>query len=148
MKLLLNKFKNVFILSWRQRKLIIMVFWLSVYRNVLLVLKSKKAFTEEITKNQNIKIVLTSEKTAIAKDIAMAVHIVNKYLPWKNVCRHQSWQAVYLLLKYEILFEYFVGVEKNKLKKEGHSWVKVNQKFICGKCNEENYAILFDSNKT
>lgn len=147
MKLLLNKFKNAFILSWRQRKLILFVFCLSVYRNLLLVLKSKKAFTEEITKNQNIKIVLTSEKIAIAKDIAMAIDIVNKYLPWKNVCRHQSWQAVYLLLEYQIPFDYCVGIEKNKLKKEGHSWVKVNQKFICGKCNEDDYAILFDSNK-
>lgn len=142
MKLLLKKFKNVFILSQRQRKFIFLVFWLSVYRNFLLVVKSKKAFTEHICKNQDKKIFLTIEKMAIAKDITLALHIVNHYLPWKNVCRHQSWQAVYLLLKYQIPFEYFVGIEKNKSRKEGHSWVKVNQKFICGRCNEKNYFLV------
>lgn len=142
MKQLLKKLKNVFILSSRQRKLIFLVFGLSVYRNFLLVVKSKKAFTEYIYKKQEKKIILTIEKIAIAKDITLAIHIVNKYLPWKNVCRHQSWQAVSLLLKYEIPFEYFVGIDKTKSIKEGHSWVKVNQKFICGRCNEKNYFLV------
>lgn len=143
MKSLLKKFKNVVILSRRQRKLVLMVFWLAVYRNLLLAVKSKKAFTEHICKNQDTKAVLTAKKTLIAKDIALVIHIVNKYLPWKNVCRHQSWQAVYLLLKYQIPFEYFVGIEKYKPKKEGHSWVKVNDKFISGRCNTNKYEIVF-----
>lgn len=141
MKQLLKKLKNVVVLNQRQRKLVLMVFWLSIYRNVLLLFKSKKAFSEYISKNQNSEEVLTEEKIAIVKDIALAIHIINKYLLWKNVCRHQSWQAVFLLLQYQIPFEYYVGIEKDK--KEGHSWVKVNHKFICGKCNEKDYFILF-----
>ncbi|GEL10405.1 hypothetical protein FGL01_11440 [Flavobacterium glycines] len=119
-----------------------MVFWLAIYRNLLLAIKSRKAFTEQICKNQDTKVILTAEKTVIAKDIALAIYIVNKYILWKNVCRHQSWQAVYLLLQYQIPFDYFVGIEKNKYKKEGHSWVKVNGKFICGNCNEKNYFLV------
>lgn len=142
MKLLLKKLKNAFNLSRRQRKFILMVFWLAIYRNGLLAVKSRKAFTEEICKNQNAKVTLTVEKIAIAKDIAMAIHIVNKFIPWKNVCRHQSWQAVYLLLQYQIPFNYCVGIEKNKTKKEGHSWVKVNDKFICGICDTRKYFII------
>lgn len=143
MKRLLKRLKNVCILTARQRKLILLVFWLSIYRNLLLLWGSKKAFTEHVLQNQKVNTVLTSEKIAIAKDITMVISIVNKYLLWKNVCRHQSWQAVYLLLKYQIPFDYFVGIEKNKPKKEAHSWVKVNNKFICGKCNENKFTIVF-----
>ena len=143
MKQLLNKSKNAFIISQHQRKLIFLVFWLSIYRNLLLAVKSKKAFTEHILQNKKLNSDLTVEKITIAKDIAMAIYIVNKCVLWKNVCRHQSWQAVYLLLQYQIPFDYTVGIEKNKPRKEGHSWVKVNNKFICGKCNENEFTIVF-----
>jgi hypothetical protein len=142
MKLLLRKFKNALFLSARQRKFILLVFWLSIYRNLLILWGAKKAFTENICKKEHIKTSITKEKIAIAKDIAVAIAIVNKYLLWKNVCRHQSWQAVYLLLKYQIPFEYAVGIHKTKIIKEGHSWVKVNDKFICGKCNVSDYSIV------
>jgi hypothetical protein len=146
MKLLLRKFKNAIVLTPRQRTLIWQVFWISIYRNFLLLWGSKKAFTEHICKKGHIKTSVTTEKIAIAKDIAVAIAIVNKYLLWKNVCRHQSWQAVYLLLKHQIPFEYAVGIHKTKIIKEGHSWVKVNDKFICGKCNVSDYSIvLFQS---
>lgn len=146
MKLLLSKLKNIFILSQRQRKLILLVFWLSIYRNLLILWGSKKGFSEHICKNQKVNTALTPEKIAIAKDIALAIHLVNKVVPWKNVCRHQSWQAVYLLLKYQIPFAYYVGVDKNKPKKEGHSWVKVNAKFVCGRCNENNHTLVLTVN--
>ncbi|WP_369765907.1 lasso peptide biosynthesis B2 protein [Flavobacterium sp. WC2429] len=108
----------------------------------MLLWGSKKGFSEHICKNQKVNVVLTPEKITLAKDIIIAIHIVNNYLPWKNVCRHQSWQAVYLLLKYQVQFEYTVGIHKTKNIKEAHSWVKVNSKFICGRCNEKNYFIL------
>jgi hypothetical protein len=125
--------------------MILSVFWLSIYRNVLLLKGTKKAFTEHICKNQETE--LTNEKIAIAKEIAMAISIVNKYLPWKNVCRHQSWQAVSLLLKYQVPFDYSVGIDRLKTTKGGHSWVKVNRKFICGECDEKAYFIVFCSRK-
>ncbi len=143
MKVLLKRLRNVFIITARQRKLILLVFWLSIYRNLLLLWGSKKGFSEYICKNQDVKALLTPEKIVVAKDITLAIHIVNKYVLWKNVCRHQSWQAVFLLLHYQIPFDYFVGIEKNKPKKEGHSWVKVNDKFISGRCNANKYQIVF-----
>ncbi|MEL1239871.1 lasso peptide biosynthesis B2 protein [Flavobacterium flavipallidum] len=144
MKRLLRKFKNIFILSRRQWKLILLVFWLSIYRNILLFFKSRKAFSEDICKNQQQNLQLTTEKIQLAKDITLAIAIANKRIPWKNVCRHQSWQAVYILLKYQIPFEYIIGIERKHHKKEGHSWVKVNGKFICGGCNENDYAIIYN----
>lgn len=143
MKLLFKKLTNVFIIKARQRKLILWVCWLSIYRNLLLFWSSKEAFSEHICKSKDENNVLTDEKIAIAKDITLAIHIVNKYVLWKNVCRHQSWQAVFLLLHYQIPFDYIVGIEKNKPKKEGHSWVKVNDKFISGRCNANKYQIVF-----
>tara|TARA_R110000868_G_scaffold82148_2_gene232092 strand:- start:121 stop:546 length:426 start_codon:yes stop_codon:yes gene_type:complete len=135
-------FKNIFILTIRQKKLIVQVFVLSIYRYLLLLLRSNTAFSEKIIKKAPHDVFLSPKKTAIARDIALAITIVNKYVPWKNVCRHQSWQAVYLLLKYHIPFQFYVGVKKSSETTEGHSWVKVNDKFICGRCNEKDYVIL------
>ena len=142
MKRLLRKLKTGIFLTPRQKKMFLAVFFLSIYRNILLVLGSKKAFSEHISKKQNPETLLNPEKMALAKDVAVAITLANKYIPWKNVCRHQSWQAIILLLKYQIPFEYFVGIHKTKTIKEGHSWVKVNQNFVCGKCNEKNYLII------
>lgn len=143
MRRLLKRLKNVCILTARQRKLILLVFWLSIYRNLLLLWGSKKAFSEYVLQNQKVSAALIPKKIDIAKDITMAIHIVNKYVPWKNVCRHQSWQAVFLLLQYQIPFEYFVGIKKNKPMNEAHSWVMVNHKFICGQCALEKYYIIY-----
>ena len=96
-------FRNAFLLSARQKKIIVLVFLLSIYRNLLLLIGSKQAFSENISKNLKYKTTLTVEKMAIAKDIALGIAIVNKYMIWKNVCRHQSWQAVYLLLSIKFL---------------------------------------------
>jgi hypothetical protein len=135
-------FKNIFILTARQKKLIAQVFVLSIYRHLLLLLGSDTAYSEKIIKNTNSEVFFSPEKTAIARDIALAITIVNKYVLWKNVCRHQSWQAVYLLLKYSIPFQFYVGVKKGLETTEGHSWVKVNDKFICGSCKEKKYFIV------
>ena len=143
MKSLVKRLNNAIKLSGRQKKLVLTVFWLSIYRNILLFKRSKAAFSEHICKNQDLNLELTSDKILVAKDIALAIGIVNKYLLWKNVCRHQSWQAVYLLLRYKVPFSYFVGIHKIKQVKEGHSWVKVEGKFVCGKCDEREYSIVF-----
>ena len=143
MKSLGSSIKNAIKLSGRQKKLVLTVFWLSIYRNILLSRGDKGGFTEYICKNQDLNLELTLDKILVAKDIALAISIVNKYILWKNVCRHQSWQAVYLLLKYKVPFSYFVGIHKTKQVKEGHSWVKVGGKFVCGKCDEREYSIVF-----
>lgn len=134
--------RNVFVLTRRQKKLVLLVFLLSIHRNLLLLISSKRAFAEQIINNSVVKENLTAEKTAIAKDIALAIAICNKYIFWKNVCRHQSWQAVYLLIKYQIPFQYFIGVKKVDNGREGHSWVKVQNKFICGRYNIKDYIVL------
>jgi hypothetical protein len=149
MKRLIRKLKTVVFLSSRQKKLVLLVFCLAIYRNILLLRRSKEAFTEHICQNyhRRTKVKLTNEKIAIANDITMAITIANKCIPWKNVCRHQSWQAVRLLLKYQIPFDYTVGIRKVKTKSEGHSWVKVELQFICGRCNERQYLFVFSTNE-
>ena len=134
---------NALNLTGRQKKLVLTVFWLSIYRNILLFRGDKAGFTENICKNQDSTVELTADKILISKDISLAIGIVNKYLPWKNVCRHQSWQAVRLLLKHQIPFKYSVGMHKTNKIKEGHSWVKVNDKFVCGRCDEKEFFIIY-----
>ena len=139
---MIKKIKHIFILTSRQKKFILVLLWLSIYRNILLLIGSKQGFTEHICKDQKRKLVLTPDKIAITKDITLAIKVIDKYLPWKNVCRHQSWQAVVLLLKNEVPFDYYVGVRKKEKVKEGHSWVKVDGKFVCGNCIEKEYHII------
>ncbi len=114
MKSLVRKLNNALVLSSRQKKLVVTVFWLSIYRNLLLFKGFKVGFTEYIYKNQDCNLVLTTDKIGLAKDIALAISIVNKYLPWKNVCRHQSWQAVYLLLKHQFRLHTLWAFRKQK----------------------------------
>lgn len=138
----LRKLKTAISISKQQQKLIVMVFVLSVYRNFLLLIGSKKAYTEHVLKNEKIDAFLNCDKDLVAKDIALAINLTKKYIFWKNVCRHQSWQAVFLLQKHQIPFDFFVGINKTKNKNEAHSWVKVGKKFICGMCNESSYFVI------
>ena len=66
-----------------------------------------------------------------------------KYIPWKNVCRHQAWQAVYLLNYFNIPYVHQVGFKKDQSNKTlGHSWVISYGFFITGECEIQEYKII------
>ncbi|NVJ87805.1 MAG: lasso peptide biosynthesis B2 protein [Algoriphagus sp.] len=100
-------------------------------------LGSSKAFSERISKSIPSKNI-GEEQLSEVKDITFAITLANKYIPWNNRCRHQAWQAIYLLNRAGIPYEYHVGVKKGNLI-EGHSWVKVIGDFVSGVCEENNY---------
>jgi hypothetical protein len=138
----LSKLKSFYSTSWNRKKLFFQVLILSIYRAFLIFIGSPKAFTENVIKNSPPQkdAELTYDQHTQAKDIAFAIELGRKYIPWKNLCRHQAWQAVYLLQKAEIPFTYHVGVKINEPKRgEGHAWVMVNGKFVSGKCRLSDY---------
>lgn len=78
-----------------------------------------------------------------ANNIAKAIYIANKYIPWKNVCRHQAYQAKLLCNFYKIPCLIFIGFKKDKEKKEiqAHAWTMAGEKMVTGFCNPEEYVV-------
>ena len=135
---------NTFVgFSARQKKIVFAVFLLSVYRFILLLISTDKTSSESLFKKYRSDRILTPNDIVISREIARAIGIGVKYIPWENKCRHQSWQAIKLLVYYNIPFSYYVGVKKiNSGKREGHSWVKSGDRFIAGFCNTADYILI------
>lgn len=76
-------------------------------------------------------------------DIAQAIQISSKYIPWKNVCRHQAYQAKLLCNFYKIPYRIFIGFKKDKEKNEiqAHAWTVAGGRIITGFCNPEEYTV-------
>ncbi|MCH5715065.1 lasso peptide biosynthesis B2 protein [Niabella hibiscisoli] len=78
-----------------------------------------------------------------ANDIGWAIQVVAKYISWKNVCRHQAYQAKLLCNFYKIPCLIFIGFKKDPNKKEieAHAWAVAGGKIITGFCNPNEYII-------
>lgn len=137
-----KKIKTFYSLSSNRKFLFFFVVVLSIYQKTLLFLRSKKAFTESLInkKFQFEDLEFSYKKKGEVLDIEIAIGLGKKYIPWKNLCRHQAWQAVVLLNRARIPFTYHVGLKKNDPNKgEGHAWVMVNGRFVSGKCRLSDY---------
>lgn len=125
------------------KKLVFIVFILSFYQMILYMLGSKKKETAYLNIKLNIKGRANDKQLEKSRKIENAIKIAAKYIFWSNKCRHQSWQAIYLLNYHKIPFSYYVGLKRstnNELL--GHSWVMVNDQFICGNCDTSSYLVV------
>ncbi|GAB3521479.1 lasso peptide biosynthesis protein [Emticicia fontis] len=78
----------------------------------------------------------------LVRDISFAIRIISKYSPWKNVCRHQAYQAKLLCNFYKIPYTIYIGFKKNANGViEGHAWTIVNEQLITGFCRVEDYVV-------
>jgi len=139
----LNRVKSFLRSSNRRKLLFIQVIALSIFRGMLRILGSKNAFTENLlTHTASLSMDSPSLlQEEAARDIAFAIELGRKYIPWENRCRHQAWQAVVLLQRECIPFTYHVGLKKESANRsEGHAWVLVNGRFISGKCKLSDYV--------
>jgi hypothetical protein len=133
MRLLIRKISSFNKLTPRQRKFVFWVFGLSIYRYILRLVGSDKAFTEKIKVSYDKNAEPTKEQLAIALDIAKAIQIADRYILWPNVCRHHAWQAAMILMVYGIPYIFHVGVRKNAFSKiVGHAWISSGSIFISG----------------
>ena len=77
------------------------------------------------------------------KDIRWAIQFTDRFIPWKNVCRHQAYQAMQLCNHYKIPCKTFIGFKKDKAKGtiEAHAWTISGNTIITGFCNPQEYTI-------
>lgn len=79
----------------------------------------------------------------LIRDIRWAILTVARYIPWKNVCRHQAYQAMMLCRFYRQPYHIYIGFKKNPETAliDGHAWTMVEDTFITGFCNPEEYVV-------
>lgn len=79
---------------------------------------------------------------SIIIDIRWAIFLVDSYVPWENVCRHQAYQAMILFLWFKVPYQIFVGFKNGEDGKiNGHAWTMANGEMITGFCNPEEYIV-------
>ncbi len=125
-------------LSARRKILFFVTVVLSFYTYMLMRFFRKKANFDLKRKHFSGRV-----NDSVVRDIRWAIRVVNKYVPWENVCRHQAYQALLLCRYYDIPYKIFIGFRKNPEagKIEGHAWTVVNGEIITGFCNTEEYTV-------
>lgn len=140
---MLKKLGKLIRLSPSRKFLIIRVLFLSAYSNLADKFRPGCLRPEDYLPDQDVELLDESDQIQYIKDVAYTIGLADRFVPWENVCRHQAWQAAYLLGKKNIPFNYYVGARKNDDGKvDGHSWVICCRRFISGKCNPDDYKII------
>jgi len=135
---MIKKVQTFLGLSWFRKKLFFQTLGYSMYTSVLFSFYKKKArFGETISLSEFGQI-----PDQRAMDISWAIQTTATLLPWKNVCRHQAYQAKLLCKHYHIPCLIFIGFKKDKEKKtiEAHAWTVAGGKIITGFCNPDEYV--------
>jgi hypothetical protein len=138
--MLLRKINSVFKMSFRRKYLLFLTFGLSVYTGLLMRFFPRKARFESespFKPPDNYRI-----EPLLIQDIRFAIHLVAKYTPYPNFCRHQAYQAKLLCGYYKIPYQIFVGFKKgNSGKIEGHAWTIAEGEILTGFCNPADYVV-------
>lgn len=136
---MIKKIKTFARLSLLQKIMLMQTFGLSFYTWVLFRFLKKSVRFGERTNSLNYN----QKPDKRLKDISFSIRIVNKYVPWKNVCRHQAYQAMQLCNYYKIPCLVFIGFKKDEEKKEiqAHAWTIAGEKMITGFCNPDEYIV-------
>ena len=135
---MLKKLKILYHLIRRRKYLLLLAFGSSLYGFLLMLFFKKYATFGERT----AQTVQNNVPTSIVMDIRYVIFVVNKYVPWQNVCRHQAYQAKILFSLYDIPYQIFVGFKKNEDGKiDGHAWTMAGGLMITGFCNPDEYVV-------
>lgn len=135
----MKKLATFFKLSLRRKYLLLFTFGLSVYSYLMMRFFNKYA---QFKQSQNKK----EAEEQLISDIRWAIRVVNKYVFWENVCRHQAYQAMILCRIYKIPYQIFIGFKfeidgQNHKKMLGHAWATTHGEMLTGFCNPDEYVI-------
>ncbi|QDK82414.1 lasso peptide biosynthesis B2 protein [Spirosoma sp. KCTC 42546] len=139
MNSVIGKINIIFGLSTRQKKLLIMTFFVSIYTYLLMKFFKKYALFQI----KGIEGKARINDNLIIDDICSSIRMISKYVPYENVCRHQAYQAKLICTYYKIAYQIFVGFKRDEAGNiTGHAWTIAQGKIITGFCNPEEYVIM------
>jgi hypothetical protein len=135
------KIKKFWRLKWQFKYLFFITLAVAAYSWVLFTFfKSRAKF-----KSSKHKKVKEADNVVLkrAGEIRWAIAAVSRIIFWKNVCRHQAYQAVTLLKHYKVPYRVLVGFKKDEEGSViGHVWTTVEKQMITGFCNADEYTII------
>jgi len=132
----MQKLRRFISISTHKKLLLGFTFGLSLYSFLLM------RFFKKYARFESRKSPIHSINPSLINDIRWAIFMVNKCVPWPNVCRHQAYQAKILLSFYRIPYQIFVGFKKLEGGKiEGHAWTVAGGLMITGFCNPNDYVV-------
>jgi hypothetical protein len=133
-----NKIKSFIVLSPSRKILIAQTLGLSFYTYLLFTFFKKHARF-----GQKAQAAIKQFPNKKTDDIAWAIQAVSRYIAWKNVCRHQAYQAKTLCNWYKIPCLIFIGFKKNEITNsiEAHAWTIAGDKMITGLCDPKEYTV-------
>ncbi len=137
---MINKIKSFLRLGPSRKTIVIQALGISIYTYFLFRFFNRQArFGERTTPSASFNQVPHKK----ANDIGWAIQVVAKYISWKNVCRHQAYQAKLLCNFYKVPCLIFVGFKKEPRKNEieAHAWTIAGGKIVTGFCNPEDYIV-------
>ncbi len=137
---MINKIKSFLRLGPSRKTIVIQALGISIYTYFLFRFFNRRArFGEKTAPSARVN-QLPQKK---ASDIGWAIQVVAKYISWKNVCRHQAYQAKLLCNFYKIPCVIFIGFKKDLAKNEieAHAWTVAGGRIITGFCNPEEYVV-------
>ncbi len=136
---MIKKLNTYIQLSPLRKKMVIRALGLAVYSFVLFSFFKKKARFGTL----NMAASGQQPPHPLSNDIAWAIRTASKYIFWKNVCRHQAYQAMALCNYYKIPCLIYIGLKKNITTHEieAHAWTIAGGKIITGFCNPEEYTV-------
>lgn len=126
-------------LSWNKKLLFLITFTLSFYALCMFRLFPKKVRFGKLTDSQPK---FDPQYEPMVKLIRFAIAAVTRNNPFILKCRHEAYMAKILCRYYKIPYRIYIGfsIDENK-KIKGHAWTMINQQFVTGYCNPDNYTI-------
>ncbi len=137
---MLSKLRTFWRMDLLRKKLFFEALYYSLKAFILL-----RYFPQKVPLQTQIFSVSTAENThqLIAFQIRSSIKLANKYTFWTSKCRHEALQAKWLLVKYKLPCELYIGVRKNSARQlEGHAWTICRGTFITGSCDVNQYTIV------
>ena len=139
---MLRKLYSFFRLPMELKLLLLYTTLLAIYSfHIFKWFKSRARFGKIIT--SPVTIDSTEKDIQKIMQIRWAIHVINKFTFWENVCRHQALQAAMLCKYHKIPYLIYVGCLKDVAQiTEGHVWTMSGSKIITGFCNPNDYFIF------
>ena len=138
---MIRKIKTFTRLSRQRKVLAVQAFAAAVYTFFLFAFFNKQArFGKKVAAYKSLPNSIDEQNIV---DIAWAIKTVDRIVPWKNVCRHQAYQAKLLCHLYNLPCFIFVGFKKDIDKNEiqAHAWTIAGDTIITGFCDPTDYVV-------